>query len=98
MALLSQLLDGEPPFVWDTLERMLDAGVELGAALGQLRMVLLSTMHDVIGGDEYSDDEYRRRLARLPLVIRLIASFEHQPAPEGAITMRPHRLRALLGL
>jgi hypothetical protein len=31
-------------------------------------------------------------------LIRLIASFEHQPAPEGAITMRPHRLRALLGL
>ncbi len=67
VALLSQLLEGEPPFVWDTLERLLDAGVELGAALGQLRLVLLSTMHDVIGGNDYSDDEYRRRLARLPL-------------------------------
>ena len=31
-------------------------------------------------------------------VVRLIASFEHYAAPEGAITMRPHRLRALLGL
>lgn len=67
VALLSQLLDGEPPFVWETLERLLDAGVGLDVSLGQLRMVLLSTMHDVIAGDDYDDDEYRRRLALLPL-------------------------------
>ena len=67
VSLLTQLLDGEPPFVWDTLDRLLDTGVELGAALGQLRMVLLSTMHDAIGGDGYDDDEYRRRLGQLPL-------------------------------
>jgi hypothetical protein len=60
VVLLAQLLDGEPPFVWETLARLLDAGIELDGALGQLRMVLLSTMHDVIAGDEYDDDEYRR--------------------------------------
>lgn len=31
-------------------------------------------------------------------VDRLIASFERRPSPKGAISMRPHRLRSILGL
>lgn len=67
VALLTQLLDDQPPFVWENLQRHLDAGQPNDVALSQLRLVLLTVLHDAVAGSEYDDDEYRRRLERLPL-------------------------------
>lgn len=68
VALVRQLLDGDPPAAWDALGRLLDDGRELGPACGQLRLVLLTTMREVLDDERDFDDEaYRQRLDALPL-------------------------------
>jgi hypothetical protein len=77
--LITQLLGDDPPQVWTTLERLLATGLEVEAAMRQLRIVLTTVLWDALerDGDEAGsadpqdlfgiDGVYVERLTRLPL-------------------------------
>jgi hypothetical protein len=66
--LANQILDDDPPEVWEAVLRMQAEGTDREGILGQLALVLLPVMHDAIGSEEpWDPDAYVGALGSLPL-------------------------------
>ncbi|HZT67241.1 MAG TPA: SEC-C metal-binding domain-containing protein [Acidimicrobiales bacterium] len=64
----TQIAEEDPPEVWATASRLLDAGLDRESVLGQLVMALLPRLSAAVGGQEPFDrDAYVDALTRLPL-------------------------------
>lgn len=64
-----QIVGGDPPAVWATAQRLLDLGIDRGAAMTQLAMALASAFQATLarGNDDLDADAYEAALGSLPL-------------------------------
>ena len=67
-ALVAQILDEDPPEVWQTGKRLLERGLGRDEVLRNLRLALIPSIHAALGsGEPFDRDGYLRALDQLPL-------------------------------
>jgi hypothetical protein len=66
--LANQIASGDPPVVWETAKRLLDAGIDRAEALRGLALVLTGQLHGAMHeGHQFDADGYAAALGHLPL-------------------------------